>query len=240
MRIQSTKSRNGFTLIELLVVIAIISLLVSILLPSLQKAREIAQATVCQTYLRQLSMVIAQYSLDNNDLLPYSRYDACWHKPQHPLALYFEIPESLRAMAMDEGLSETAAWLAKSALKCPAEPTPPIVSWSQSPWPDYTVNNWFLSNWDWYNSYGKPNGYKSNWRQEDFSKPQLIVAFADKQAVDFWAMHDGNSVGTAGGPYDRHTGRSNVLFADWHIEPMEQGALAAEPAVYYSIDHMLP
>lgn len=60
----------GFTLIELLVVIAILSLLISILLPSLQKAREIARKAVCSVQLRGLAVVSVTYASDANDYLP--------------------------------------------------------------------------------------------------------------------------------------------------------------------------
>jgi len=58
--------QNGFTLIELLVVIAIISLLVSILLPSLQSAREIAKSVVCMSNLKNIGLGIVQYAEDFN------------------------------------------------------------------------------------------------------------------------------------------------------------------------------
>lgn len=61
---------RGFTLIELLVVIAIIALLVSILVPSLQRARELARQTVCQSHLRTLHTAISLYGSEFNAFLP--------------------------------------------------------------------------------------------------------------------------------------------------------------------------
>ena len=56
--------RGGFTLIELLVVISIIALLIALLLPSLGKARSVAQTAVCLSQLRQLGVVNAVYASD--------------------------------------------------------------------------------------------------------------------------------------------------------------------------------
>jgi prepilin-type N-terminal cleavage/methylation domain-containing protein len=61
---------QGFTLIELLVVIAIISLLVSILVPSLVRAKMLALATVCTRNLRNLGLAITYYSEDHEEQLP--------------------------------------------------------------------------------------------------------------------------------------------------------------------------
>lgn len=56
------RKAGGFTLIELLVVIAIISLLVSILLPSLRQAKEQAKTVVCKTDMRAIYTALASTS----------------------------------------------------------------------------------------------------------------------------------------------------------------------------------
>lgn len=69
-------ARGGFTLVELLVVIAIIAVLISLLLPSLQRARQAAQATVCASNLRQLFLASQAYALSNRDTIPIGYWDS--------------------------------------------------------------------------------------------------------------------------------------------------------------------
>ncbi|MCK5611370.1 type II secretion system protein, partial [Candidatus Pacearchaeota archaeon] len=68
------KVKKGFTLIELLVVIAIIAMLLSILMPSLSMAKEIARRVVCSTQLKALGLGVMGYANENDDELPFSLY----------------------------------------------------------------------------------------------------------------------------------------------------------------------
>ncbi len=69
-RSMSKSSVRAFTLIELLVVVAIIALLISILLPSLARAREGARAAVCLSNLKQMGYGMQMYVGDNRNTLP--------------------------------------------------------------------------------------------------------------------------------------------------------------------------
>src|SRR5437762_11271414 len=65
---------RAFTLVELLVVIGIIAVLISILLPTLAKARRSAYTLQCSSNMRQLSLAMLMYIQDNKGKFPASEF----------------------------------------------------------------------------------------------------------------------------------------------------------------------
>jgi prepilin-type N-terminal cleavage/methylation domain-containing protein/prepilin-type processing-associated H-X9-DG protein len=96
-------TRPGFTLVELLVVIGIIALLISMLLPSLNKAREQAKRTACLSNIKQAGHALIMYAGANNGKMPQHKGNSRW---------LFDIPLDTRDSLVSFGV-------VRSTLYCP-------------------------------------------------------------------------------------------------------------------------
>lgn len=131
------KSRSAFTLIELLVVIAIIGLLVALLLPAVQSARESARRTQCKNHLKQIGIALHQYhdrsahfppgyltavAPDNSDLGPG------WGWASFLLADLEETnvqSEMSRGFDIGDARNQAARGTLLPVFLCPSDPAPP-------------------------------------------------------------------------------------------------------------------
>ena len=92
------RRKHGFTLVELLVVIGIIAMLISILLPTLAKARQSAQLLSCLSNLRQIGLACSMYALDNKNRVPMGS------SPRPPGGWYYGSNDAPPPQAVQETL----------------------------------------------------------------------------------------------------------------------------------------
>lgn len=84
-------TNRAFTLVELLVVISIISMLMAILVPAMDRAREKARIVVANSELYGIAVALESYSMDNNDKYPPTRIDCNPTVREHAYALPQEL-----------------------------------------------------------------------------------------------------------------------------------------------------
>jgi prepilin-type N-terminal cleavage/methylation domain-containing protein/prepilin-type processing-associated H-X9-DG protein len=124
--------RKAFTLIELLVVIAIIAILLSLLLPAVQKVRESANRTKCQNNLKQMGIACHQYH-DTHRSFPSGYVASVSYPDTRPgwgwsawLLPYIEQENLYRQIDFRQPVEQTQAIQTPlSIFLCPSDPPPP-------------------------------------------------------------------------------------------------------------------
>lgn len=213
---EAVREQTGFTLVELLVVIGIIALLISMLLPALNRAREAAQKVACQSNLRQVYQAALFYANDNKGWLHAT------YSPSGPYFVWF------RALA-----GEVPAVLPVerrgNVYVCPSYET----TYNLSGETNYAMNG--------YVAWGVNVEYWSHVKLNKVGQQTEVPLFADAQdpsnaATDWYAINrDSDIVVPRGKLGFRHNKAANIAFFDGHVGSVSFGLESAPYAEALSL-----
>ena len=233
------KKHTAFTLIELLVVIAIIALLLAVLVPGLQKAKELAKNVVCRTNIRSLSVGFRLYTETNDGKVfrygsngdhnlwlqqmqdqvgEIDKVRSCPSTKPNPAdpALDFQWPRGLGAAKF------TWIW-PYGAVDINGNPIPPANVIENAEHGSYGINGWLYTDTD------SPVA----WNNAIVTNSTSIPLFADCMWVDSWPSSadtcpagldlDKGSTGPMMSRFliNRHGDEINVGFLDSHQESIK-------------------
>lgn len=208
--------QSGFTLVEMLVVIAIIAILASLLIPTINKARDSAQSVKCMSNLRQIGGMTEAYLADSGNRFPPS-----WSWDNGPSGgggstwLEWLVAETQFGWDFDKARAAISSGQVPS--RCPvrtmSDAAYQAANGGREDWYSYGINYRFID--------GIPTMPDGEFHQEMKSrlavqKPSQTIYVADSKAETGQGSLI-NSGWDAAYPADRHQGRANVLWLDGHV-----------------------
>ncbi|HPS52758.1 MAG TPA: prepilin-type N-terminal cleavage/methylation domain-containing protein [Phycisphaerae bacterium] len=217
-RHQQSKS-SAFTLIELLVVIAIISLLVSMLLPSLKTAKALANRVVCSANMRNINLAFGLYNNDWDGWFPLVR----------------EVKNPLVSGVWADKLYDGTYLESAEAFNCPSVPLRVFI-------PDETNGACKMAyGMEWWVGGGDDIG--QGHKIIDIVKPANTVLAGENNnssGAHGYGVHDNRwpvPLNEWGWPDDeRHSGVSNILFVDGHVLAYTQDIACSDSSIIWFTD----